>query len=71
MENLSAQELLEIGGGGIFGNTQQASGISISATSDSLLSITFITTNGDRRNETTISVGNDIALDLGFIGNRQ
>lgn len=71
MENLSAQELLKIGGGGIFGNTQQASGISISATSDSLLSITFITTNGDRRNETTISVGNDIALDLGLIGNRQ
>jgi len=71
MENLSAQELVEIGGGGIFGNTQQTAGISISASSESLLSITFITTNGDRRNETTISVGNNIALDLGLIGSRQ
>lgn len=66
MENLSNQELIQISGGGIFGNGANTGGISISASTDSLLSITFFRTMGDKHSETTISIGNDIALQLGL-----
>jgi len=70
MENLSKKELVEIGGGGIF-NHSGSMGISISASTDSLLSITFIRSYGDHHSETTISVGNDVNLDLGLLGTKQ
>lgn len=64
MENLSKKELTEIGGGGIFNNNSGGMGISLSVSSDSLLSLTFIRSYGDYHSETTISVGNDINLGL-------
>jgi len=60
MENLTEKEMIAIGGG-------TKSGISLSVTSntESLLSLTFETAFGDQRRSTTLSVGNNINLDLG------
>ncbi len=71
MENLSKHELVSIGGGGVFANTSSLSSISISASADSLLSLSFITVNGDRRDETKISVGNNTHLNFRFLGINQ
>ena len=57
---------MEIDGGGIFGSPNNAMGIAITASSDSLLKITFSRTYGDRHSETTISLGNGINLGLGL-----
>lgn len=71
MENLSKEQMMCINGGGIFGNNYNATGISINASSDSLLSITFVSNYGDRRNETKISIGNNIDLGLGLVNGNQ
>ena len=62
MNNLSKAELLEINGGGFI------NAISINLTTDSLLSLRFERSNGDRHSITEISVGKDIDLSLGLIG---
>lgn len=63
MKNLSKAELLEINGGGFIINA-----ISITLTTDSLLSLRFERSNGDRHSITEIAVGKDIDLSLGLIG---
>ena len=59
MKTLTAQELTEINGGSTFvGN------ISLTSSTDSLLSLTIESTYGNRHEKTTIAVGNDIDLSL-------
>ena len=64
MKTLTAQELKEINGGNaLVGN------ISLTSNTNSLLSLTFESTYGNRKEQTTISVGNDINLNL-LLGGR-
>jgi hypothetical protein len=71
MENLSEKELVEIGGGRIFDGNSGSMGISLTTTADSLLSITFTRSYGDYTSTTTLSVGNNIGLNLGFLNGKQ
>jgi hypothetical protein len=71
MENLSEKELVAIGGGGLFDGNTGSMGRSLTATADSLLSITFTRSYGDYKSSTTLSIGNNIDLNLGFLGNKQ
>jgi len=71
MENLSEKALVAIGGGGVFDGNSGSMGISLSATADSLLSVTFTGSYGDYKNSTTLSTGNNIDLNLGFLSNKQ
>lgn len=71
MENLSEKELVTIGGGGLFDGNKATMGISLTATTDSLLNITFTRSYGDYKNSTTLSVGNGINLNLGFLDQKQ
>ncbi|WP_443943429.1 hypothetical protein ACJVDH_10895 [Pedobacter sp. AW1-32] len=59
MKNLTEKEMIAIGGG-------NASGIALSVTSsaDSLLKLTFESSYGERHSSTTLSIGNNINLDL-------
>ncbi len=67
MENLSEKELVAIGGGQIFDGNGAAMGISLTATADSLLSITFTGSHGDYSSANTLSIGNNIGLNLSFL----
>ena len=58
MENLTTAELTTINGG------SSSSGISLSSTHDSLLSLTFTRTYGSKQETTQISVGNNVDLGL-------
>lgn len=58
MENLTTAELATINGG------SSSSGISLSSTQDSLLSLTFTRTFGERQETTQISIGNNVNLGL-------
>lgn len=58
MENLTTAELTAINGG------SSSSGISLSSTQDSLLSLTFTRTYGSKQQTTQISVGNNVDLGL-------
>ena len=60
MEDLTTAELTAINGG------SSSSGISLSSTHDSLLSLTFTRTYGNREETTQLSVGNRIDFGLGF-----
>lgn len=71
MKNLSEKELVAIGGGGIFDGNPESMGISLTTTANSLLSITFTRSYGDYKSSSTLSIGNDIDLNLGFLGNKQ
>ena len=64
MKTLTAQELKEINGGNALGGN-----ISLTSNTNSLLSLTFESTYGNRKEQTTISVGNDINLNL-LLGGR-
>jgi len=70
MENLSEKELITIGGGGIFDGNSGTMGISLTSTADSLLNITFTRSYGDYTSSTTLSIGNNIDLNLGFLSNK-
>jgi len=70
MENLSEKELKTINGGRIFNGNTGASSISLTATTDSLLSISFTRSDGDYKNTTTLSIGNNIGLNLGLLGQK-
>jgi hypothetical protein len=58
MENLTTAELTTTNGG------SSSSGISLSSTHDSLLSLTFTRTYGSKQETTQISVGNNVDLGL-------
>ncbi|MGN7990399.1 bacteriocin [Pedobacter sp. 22226] len=68
MENLSEKELTAINGGGLFDGNTGTMAISLTATTDSLLSISFTRVDGDYKSTTTLSAGNNIGLNLGLLG---
>lgn len=70
MENLSENELTAINGGGVFDGNTGATAISITASTDSLLSISFTRSDGDYKSTTTLSLGNNIGLHLGLSGQK-
>ena len=71
MKNLSEKELVAICGGGIFDRNSGTMGVSLTANADSLLNITFIRSYGDYKSSTTLSIGNNIDLNLGFLDSKQ
>ncbi|WP_316828564.1 hypothetical protein [Pedobacter miscanthi] len=71
MKNLSEKELVTINGGGIFDGSQGTMGLSLTSTTDSLLSISFTRSHGDYKSTTTLSIGNNIGLNLGLLGQKQ
>ncbi len=63
MKTLSEKEIKTINGGAAE-NQSVSSGISVTSSSDSLLSLTFTRTMGDYQSTDTLSVGNDIDLNI-------
>lgn len=68
MENLTKKELTEISGGALQSGNAAGFGILLSAGADNLLSITFNNAYGNHQSSTTLSIGKDIDLGLGWFG---
>ena len=66
IKELNQQELIEINGG----YTTSSVSFSSSIGTGSLISLTFTSTDGDKSQTTTLSVGNNISLFLGGFGTK-
>ncbi|KIA92326.1 hypothetical protein OC25_16705 [Pedobacter kyungheensis] len=71
MENLTKKELTEISGGALQSGNPAGFGILLSAGTDNLLSLTFNNAYEDHQGSTTLSIGKDIDLGLGWLGSKQ
>ncbi|WP_442589842.1 hypothetical protein ACSBL2_01145 [Pedobacter sp. AW31-3R] len=71
LQELNQNEMTEINGGGLFGNSDSASqgGLTGSLGIGNLLSFSNETTDGDESSSSSFSLGNGINLDLGGIFN--
>ncbi|TDQ10918.1 hypothetical protein [Pedobacter metabolipauper] len=71
LQELNQQELTEINGGGLFGNSDSSSsnGLLGKIGIGSLLSFQTATKDGDQQSASSFSLGDGISLDLGGLFN--